>query len=272
MLGQRVAWCDLDNMGCDQLVARLAVCGAGSAYVTSDTLAYFDGGRFDSYSALVAAVERTDPVMVVVDSLVGLLALAGVESENDNGAVRATLQRLRDVLGRRQARTLLVIDHTGHEAGRARGASAKRDWADQCIEVVATEPLGVGQVGRLRLVSRKDRRGRFPDGTPMADVVVDATGAMPEPLAHLGHSARIALYEPSETIPGDERVTAMILDLLAKAGGEAKWSDLRKRVPLKSVHSSQQAAARDALRDDGCVKVTIGARNAMTLTLAENSA
>jgi hypothetical protein len=256
-------------MGLGQLVARLAMGGVDDVHVTNDTLCYFDGGRFDSYSALLSAVERTDPAMVVVDSLVGLLAVAGVESENDNAGVRSTLQRLRDVLNRRSARTLLLIDHTGHEAGRARGASAKRDFADQQLEVVVAEPLGQGRVGRLRLLSRKDRRGWFPDRTPIADVVVDATGILTEPLAHLGHAVRISLAEPDEIEPGQGPVRAMILDLLTKADGKAQWAELKGRPPLRAVHRSKQKAARDALARDGQIEVEVGPRGAMTLRLAE---
>lgn len=269
MLGRPVVWVDLDNMGVDQLVGRLAQLGVGAARVTSDTFVYIDPADFDDLPTLLAAIEHYESDIVVVDSTIGLLSLAGNRDENDNLAVRAVLQQLRVAANQRSPRTVLVIDHTGHEPGRARGASAKAQWADQVIEVAASTPLGTGRVGRLRLTSRKDRQGGYwPDGTAMADVVVDATEAMTEPFAHLGNSARMSLYAPTDT--GEPKVMETIVAALQAAGGESLWSKLREQPPLRSVAGDQQIAARNALRDEGRIKVTEGVRRALTLTLAED--
>lgn len=271
LAGRRVAWVDLDNMGLDQLVGRLAVLGLAGA-VSDDDLCYFDGGCFDDLGVLLSAVEASDADLVIIDSLIGLLSLAGVESENDNGAVRAALQRLRDVLNRRRQRTLLVIDHTGHQVGRARGASAKAQWAEAVIEVVTVTAPARDREGRLRLVSRKDRRGYWPDDEAMADAVLDATTPLSGPFAHLGNALEIAIYEPLTTMEASTRVQEMILEELTKAGGTAKWAELRKRRPLSQVPGDEQIVARTSLRDAGRVTETRGKQKAITLALvAEES-
>jgi len=74
-----------------QGVRGLAEQGQVRFVVHGDPIGAEEGGSLNS---LLAPVERTDPALVV-DSLVGLLALAGAESENGVAAVehRSTIQR-----------------------------------------------------------------------------------------------------------------------------------------------------------------------------------
>ncbi|CAN5663721.1 hypothetical protein BH18ACT2_BH18ACT2_00780 [soil metagenome] len=94
------------------------------------------------------------------------------------------IDRVRSLLQLRRRRTIILVDNTGQQTGHARGASAKRDAVDQVIEVTVAkrdgkpQPFGRGEVGRLRLMSRKDRRGYFPDGSDMGTVKGDDTDAL----------------------------------------------------------------------------------------------
>lgn len=252
---RRVAWCDLDNMGEDQLVERLARMGRTPLEVTDDNFRYLSSDSADTFGLLLRKAASFDPDVVVIDSLIGALTLAGVDSENDNVRVRSVLQTIRDQLNRRPT-TIIVIDHGGHESGRARGASAKAQAADQVIEVTAIEPTGIGLQGRLRLTSHKDRRGHWPDGSIVAEVLVDASEQVSGEFAHLGTRMSMTLDAPTSCAHPSVQWKSLILEALKGAGGGAPWAVIRKSPTLSSASNQDLAAVKNELVREGKVKVT----------------
>jgi hypothetical protein len=253
MLDRPVGWVDLDNMGFDPLVARAAQLGVGDVMLTSKTLRYYDQSAYGDLASLTLALAREQADGYVFDSMIGLLVMAGIDGEEKNAAIRAAMDRpIRQLRRGREEHppSVTFIDHTGLQPGRPRGATGKIDAVDQAVEVVVVSALGRDRVGRLRLVSRKDRRGYWPDGMTIADVVIDGTEPMTRPLEHLGNRIDVKCYPPaSRAAMSRDHMEAISLAVEAAdpAGGDVRWSNVRKQAPISNYSNDEQKSARDEL-------------------------
>jgi RecA-family ATPase len=78
---------------------------------------------------LIRDLRKVRCELLVVDPLAALTTMMGLNSDN-NDEVRLTLEVLGTIAEEVDCQ-LIIIDHTGHaDRTRARGASAKLDWAD----------------------------------------------------------------------------------------------------------------------------------------------
>ena len=256
MVGRSTTWLDLDNMGFDELIARAAQLGIGDLMLTSATLRYFAHRSFDSLDALLVAAAREGSDSYVIDSMSGLLMLGGVDGEEKNLAVREVIDRAIEHVrrGRQPNPTVLFIDHTGLQPGRPRAASSKLQAVDQGIEVVVVTPLARGRSGKLRLISRKDRRGYWADGQAIADVVIDATTPMMRPLDHLGFHIDVTCYPVSKIDENRAQMEAISLVLEAADPGDVKWSEIKATAPVSTYSNADQKRARDMLDRRGFIE------------------
>jgi hypothetical protein len=110
-----------------------------------------------AYEALLDTVE---PSLVIFDSFINFLAMAGLsENENTDVARWATVYahpaRSRDV-------TTAILDHVPHDGSHARGATRKKDEVDVMWRLAQAKPFDRETVGEITLVREKDREGWLP--------------------------------------------------------------------------------------------------------------
>lgn len=165
--GGTVAVLDVEN-GADEYARRLAdVLDARGgrdgdlADACSARLRYFEwpGLRVtwgaEEWAAALAGVD-----LAIFDSSRLMLSAAGLaEDSNDDYStfVNALLVPLA-----RAGVTTLVLDNTGHDGDRARGASAKGDLNEVVYVVETGEPFDREEAGHLRLLRRRTRFAELP--------------------------------------------------------------------------------------------------------------
>jgi hypothetical protein len=205
--GGTVAILDVEN-GADEYARRLADVldarddsdGALAAACT-ERLRYFEwpalkttwGG--EEWAATLAGVD-----LAVFDSSRLMLSAAGLaEDSNDDYStfVNALLVPLA-----RAGVTTVVLDNTGHEGDRARGASAKNDL-NEVVYVVATgEEFNREQPGHLRLLRRRTRFSELP-----AELHVPIGGGTYGPVEEAEPAADSAGFRPTTLM---ERISEAI--------------------------------------------------------------
>lgn len=238
-LGQRVAWLDLDNMGLDELIVGFISLGSSHAHVHDDTLAYFRSDDWPNRDAMLAAVEAGDPEIVVVDSVSGAIAAAGIDSENDNAEVRwadrsrplpAAAAASPDDHPRRQHRPAdrprsrrirqagrRRSGHRGHRREARRQAAAVRAGRGRSVAADVTQGPARLLPGRLGYGDREGRRHR----------------RAPPELAHLGGALDVVVFPPLPA-SASAKVMEIISCAAEDAGGEITWATLT----VMAAHSS----------------------------------
>ncbi|MGH2973880.1 MAG: AAA family ATPase [Solirubrobacterales bacterium] len=162
--GGTVAVLDVEN-GADEYARRLADVlegrDDGLADACSERLTYFEWPALrvtwepGDWAAALAGVD-----LAVFDSSRLMLSASGLaEDSNDDYStfVNALLVPLA-----RAGVTTLVLDNTGHDGDRARGASAKGDLNEVVYVVETGEPFDRELAGHLRLVRRRTRFAELP--------------------------------------------------------------------------------------------------------------
>jgi hypothetical protein len=85
---------------------------------------------------------KEEAAVLIIDPISPLLAMNGVDS-NDNDMARVVLENLGEIAADAKLDHLFIIDHTGHaDKTRARGASAREDWADMLWNITADDQQG----------------------------------------------------------------------------------------------------------------------------------
>lgn len=166
--GGAVAVVDVEN-GPEEYASRLqdvlgdrgelaAACGERLRYYAWPTLRTdWDAGEWSD------ALSGAD--LVVFDSSRLILSGAGlVEDSNDDYA--QFVNGLLIPLSRAGIATL-VLDNTGHEGERARGASSKSDLNEVVYVAVVTQPFDRDQTGELQLHRRRTRFSGIPEKLTM---------------------------------------------------------------------------------------------------------
>jgi len=174
--------------------------------------------------------------LVVFDSSRLLLSAAGLaEDSNDDYStfVNALLVPLA-----RAGVTTIVLDNTGHEGERARGASAKSDLNEVVYVVETGEPFDREHTGNLRLVRKRTRFAELP---PELRVVVGG-----------GAYGPIEAVEPAPDADGFRPTTLMerISEAVEQEPGMSK-SKVRKAV---SGNNHGKDVALELLVDEGYLR------------------
>jgi KaiC/GvpD/RAD55 family RecA-like ATPase len=243
----------------DQLATGLRYVRPHEALATRDR----DGlwhDQPDAATALTAAVTGT--ALAVVDGVTEAMTIHGLDA-NSNADVAAFY----DLLPRRIARhgpAVVLIDHVVKDTERQGrwgiGAQHKLAGVDGVAYLAKiVEPIGRGQVGRVRLVVAKDRPGHVVEhatGRCAAELVLDATTP---------HVTR-AWLEPSEAMPVDDEGQARFtiymerISRYVEAHQGCGKRDIREGVRGKSEYVD---VALSTLVDEGYVEAAAGQRGAV---------
>ena len=160
--GERVVVMDDEN-GSRIVAERLPGLGVDTARI-DELLYYFPDPNLTMEAEVVEAYERLldklEPTLIVFDSLVGFLANAGYEENSNDGVANWAARYTRPA--RRRGIAVVVLDHVGHEGGRSRGASRKKDAVDVMWALKNPRPFDRETVGELQLCREKDREGVLP--------------------------------------------------------------------------------------------------------------
>ncbi len=164
--GGTVAILDVEN-GADEYARRLADVlnaredGDAIAAACSERLRYFEWPALrvtwgpEEWAAALAGAD-----LAVFDSSRLMLSAAGL-AEDSNDDYSTFVSALLVPLARAGIATV-VLDNTGHDGDRARGASAKGDLNEVVYVVETGEPFDREQLGHLRLVRRRTRFAELP--------------------------------------------------------------------------------------------------------------
>lgn len=165
--GGTVAILDVEN-GADEYARRLedvlqerGGVGGTLAEACCERLRYYGWPQLRmTWGAEEWAAAFSNVDLVIFDSSRLLLSAAGLAKDsNDDYStfVNALLVPLA-----RAGVTTIVLDNTGHEGERARGASAKSDLNEVVYVVETGEPFDREQTGHLRLVRKRTRFAELP--------------------------------------------------------------------------------------------------------------
>lgn len=165
-MGVLAVYVDLDQNF--ELYTRLGQAGLAQTYIQNRNLAILNvpkmaGERGASpigmLWSIIAGLQQSPPKVVVVDSLTRIISATDEGNSNDNDLATRVLSAF-DALAERCA--VIIIDHTGHEAERPRGASAKIDAVQNVVTIVETtfkDDAFPGVFGGGKVISTKDRDG-----------------------------------------------------------------------------------------------------------------
>lgn len=178
-----VMYIDMENPEAE-LVDRLRRMGHAPAELAGHPLFYFsfpdlppldstEGGR-----RLALAAEQYEPQLIVFDTISRL-----VEGKEDSADTWRNLYNHTMVPLRRQGRTVLRLDHQGHDASKgARGSSAKRDDVDVAwimkrtgneVALIRDKGRGLGHPERILLRRHASPTCHLPviDGTKHGECI-----------------------------------------------------------------------------------------------------
>jgi hypothetical protein len=158
---RRVVYFDSEN-GKRIIAERLSELGVDPAKL--ENLYYFpfpslhadEKGR-ERYVDLLGEVE---PDLVAFDATVNFLASCGLEENSNDDFVKWSTHYTRPARERNIA--VLLLDHTPHEGGHARGASRKRDEVDVMWAAKCPVPFDRETTETVILRREKDREGWLP--------------------------------------------------------------------------------------------------------------
>jgi hypothetical protein len=138
------------------VVESLGECGTDErlAYRTDADL-LIDGNKLAS---LVAALPTAD--LLVIDSYTRVLASLGVD-ENDNKAIAQFTREFVDVIAQQVGLAVLILDNTGHEGTRARGAVSKQALVETIYAVSGGKAISESEHGTLKLKLARSRSGKL---------------------------------------------------------------------------------------------------------------
>jgi hypothetical protein len=102
-----------------------------------------------------------EPGLIVWDSLLGFLSLAGLKEDSSDDFETWARFYLDQPRARRW--TSVVLDHTGHAGTHARGTSRKKDNVQVEFKVEKKQPFDRTTSGRQKLTREKDRLAYLPE-------------------------------------------------------------------------------------------------------------
>ena len=160
--GMRVAYFDAENG--DRIITERLVALGTSTERLDDLLYYFPFPYLTTEAGVVrqyrAMLDEVGPNLIVFDSLANFLGSSGLEENSNDDLVKWATNYTRPA--RERGIACLVLDHTPHDGGHARGASRKRDEADVMWKLRSSLPFDRDTLGRVELLRDKDREARLP--------------------------------------------------------------------------------------------------------------
>ena len=138
------------------VVASFGDCGTRErlAYRTDADL-LTDEGKLREF---VAALPTAD--ILIIDSLTRVLATLGVD-ENSNEQIAHFTRSFVDVLKNEVGLATLILDNTGHEGTRARGAVSKAALVEAVYVVSGGTKISAAKHGALKLKRTRSRSGKL---------------------------------------------------------------------------------------------------------------
>lgn len=181
------------------------------------------GIRHEDVAQLMGTVKRVRPALVIFDSMVDMLAVAGLkENENDDCIrwIKAVAEPIRD-----EGLTTLILDHVPKGGKGPRGGGAKMGGVDLQWGLEVKQQFDRRRVGEIELVKLKEREGWMPHyvrfsvgGTKDGELLFErSAGTIEEPMP-----------DREKPLNGTAQKA---LDLLRSQGREgAEWKDLETAV------------------------------------------
>jgi hypothetical protein len=112
----------------------------------------------DKGGPLIAALPFAD--LLVIDSLSRVLSLLGYEEDSNSDVLRFTTSVV-DVIAKDAGVAVLILDNTGHEGKRARGAVSKAATVEAVYEVSGGAKVSETEHGTLKLKRQRSRSGKL---------------------------------------------------------------------------------------------------------------
>jgi KaiC/GvpD/RAD55 family RecA-like ATPase len=183
-------------------------------------------------------VEAIYPVdLLVIDSWTRVLSQFGYEEDSN----RDVVQFMRDVIDplADHGIAVLILDNTGHEGKRARGAVSKSATVEAVYKVTGGKAISFDRHGTLKLTRTRSRSGR------LAEVVKGSAGG--------GEFERLA---PAEVAEQDGRVEGRRL-LVKQVLYERRGDEFTTNQVAAAVGGNPKTIGRDleAMQADGTVQL-----------------
>lgn len=248
--GGTVAVLDVEN-GADEYARRLADVlkahddGEQLAAACSERFLYYDWPALkvdwegEEWAAAQAGVD-----LAIFDSSRMMLSAAGL-AEDSNDDYSTFVNGLLVPLARAGVATI-VLDNTGHDGERARGASAKSDLNEAVYVVETGEPFDREQAGHLRLVRKRTRFSELP-----AELRVAIGGGTYGPVEEVEPSPDADGFRPttlmeriSEAVELEPGLTTNDITAAVKGKTDAKRIALRLLVAENYLRVEREGQAR----------------------------
>lgn len=191
--GRHVLWITYEDPSELEMVKRLRLLGVTEADLERLSLIVASEAMTSGVGALGRLVRRHQTALVVLDSVGEALAVDGVDEDRDaefGPWARGTVRLLLDVAASttwdeaedtpaNAALAVVPIDHSTKAKDNPfypSGTKRKRAMVTGTMFMLnVREAFAAGRVGRVQLITAKDRTGRFRRGEIAAEVMLDAT-------------------------------------------------------------------------------------------------
>lgn len=252
--GGTVAWIDLEEPA-EGIVRRLLVDLGVPAAAIADRFLHFapEESILRGQEHLQELLTARPPDYAVIDSTGEALALEGAKPNNDDEVARWFRYWPRWIATRTGA-GVVVIDHVIKDEssrGLFPGGSQRKRAAinGSAFMVTPVIELGRGRLGRLKLVTAKDRQGWHRNGTRAAEFILDAT-TTPSAWHLEGHVDDGKPFRPTVLM-------GRISDFLTATHRDDEW--VSKIAIEKGVRGNAEACrkALQMLIDEGYVEMQI---------------
>ena len=260
--GNAVVYVDFE-MGGSETLQRLRALGAPDELI-ADRFVYVEPTEpLPDPSILADVLEliaERQPTLIVVDSLMGLLELHGLDPNSG-----VDIERLyRTVVNplREHGAAIVVLDHlVKQKDARGKfviGSERKIGVAEVHLTVEVKAPFGRGRTGEARLVTKKDRRGWLarPTAAELTLRSDTTTGRVTWQLDTRDRDTQPPPFRPTHLM---QRVSSYL---------ETRTEPVSRTTILADVQGKAQALriAIDTLISEGHAHATEGPRNASLLT------
>jgi hypothetical protein len=198
-------------------------------------------------------LEDFAPALIVFDSLANFLGAAGLDESTIDDLIRWAAAYTRPA--RASGITVVLLDHSGHDDTRPRGASRKVQEADVLWSVRCPQPFDRDTVGSITIRRQKDRSAWLPDrvkfsvgGGASGFVFRQSYGTVQQP-------------DQSGLTKRDRAVLGVLVDEFGPEGATAgAWQKACRKPPLSMAVATFYRSLR-ALKEGGKVTITEGGRD-----------
>jgi hypothetical protein len=196
----------------------------------------------DVLEAYTMRLAEVDPALVIYDSARGFLTSAGLEENSNDDLDRWYEGILKPVRNRKCA--AMVLDHDPKDGNTARGAGRKKDLCDVMWAVKCPFPFNEDNVGAVRLVLEKGRRGG------LSPSVTFSVGGTPDGFIFKRSSGTIEMEDEETGLTPSAQKALESLAAFGKVG--ATWKQWWDASSIESKATFNKA--RNELLEDGLVE------------------